>query len=168
MKQKLNEDERPGGTPEALQSDSALKELSEEAATFKADEFLNAQKLELTERQYVALIKTLELLESGGIRHDKFIDGKRFDMSHWIGNHYYCGTVCCIGGTATLLDGGKTTCNSIFHDDKGIFTSGYNLYTLFYGWGNVDVSEKRAAQQLRYYLETGACPADWAKKEVGE
>lgn len=169
-KQKLHETESRGVTPTALESDPALKELAERAKSLKLDIFLSAEELKLTERQRTALIKTLKLMESGGIRHDKVIDGKRFNMKEWINEGWGCGTICCIGGTASLLDGGPYDSAddmypSIFHNKRG-FTGTPALKRLFYEWGNRSPTAKRAGLQLRYYLKTGKCPIDWADKDT--
>lgn len=126
------------------------------------DKFLTAEELKLTERQHIALIKTLALMESGGINHEHMIDDRLFAMNCWADKHS-CGTICCIGGTASLLDGGpyESVIKSIFHDSKG-FTGTPDLYRLFYDWNfHKETPVKRAAKQLRTYLESGKCPNQW-------
>lgn len=72
--------------------------------------FRSAHRLDITDAQRDALIKTLALLESGALVHAPasigFSYGKtftgHFNMAEW--NHATdCGTVCCIGGTAELI-----------------------------------------------------------------
>jgi hypothetical protein len=167
----------------AFQADPALKELAQQAAekasALKVDKFLSAEQLKLTDRQRTALIKTLNLMETHGIDHEKHINGPtltgswRFDMREWVSPESTlkneCGTVCCIGGTASLLDGGpyaSSITNSIFHDQWGKLTGDQNLANLFYRWSKrgKKVTVDCASQQLRKYLETGMCPWDWADK----
>jgi hypothetical protein len=148
-----------------LQPDNKLKELAEKASAFNIDQFLSAKVLELTEHQRTALIDTLDLMESGGIDHENIIDGKRFTMIEWVLSTHDCGTVCCIGGTASLLAGGPYIfpgLKSIFHDENGEFTGNAQLNNLFYKWGGGNVTVERAAKQLRHYLETDTCSSDWA------
>lgn len=171
LKQKLNENGGPGET-RALQPDQALKELANRAKMLQADPFLSAEGLKLTERQRIALIKTLDLMEAHGIDNFKVIDGKRFNMNEWMNGTHSCSTVCCIGGTASLLDGGPYESESgtgysvsIFHSKRG-FTGSRALKRLFYDWGGGSPTVERAALQLRYYLKTGKCPIDWADKNI--
>lgn len=156
MKQKQTEAPESGASFNITETDSALTDLAERAkALLSQDSFLSYRKLRIRKRQRTALIKTLKLMEAKGISHKKFIDGRIFDMNHWNDPYVHtCGTTCCIGGTASLLAG-----------DDGLFDS-YNsisLENLFYEWGGDDVSVKRAAKQLRFFLETGECARNWAR-----
>jgi|SRR5882672_935653 len=173
MKQNQIETQNTRNSSSHLESDPKLKELAERAATFTTDEdqkneFMSAPELQLTEFQYTALIKTLDLMENGKISEKEYINDKRFNMSVWAQDKT-CGTVCCIGGTASLLAGEEYNYNAglrtIFHSkETGLFTGSMDLMNLFYYWGQVPVTVPRAAQQLREYLKTGKCPHNWAIK----
>lgn len=126
-----------------------------------AQSFLSADDLELSERQRDALIKTLVLLETGKLTHvhandisigfelDDYTNYKfsgYFNMAVWH-EHYNCGTVACIGGTAEMI--GQVEFN------PGISAA---LRELFYPRRHValaNVTVKQAAQALRNYLTTG-------------
>jgi hypothetical protein len=163
-----------GVNPKALEPDPTLKALADKAKALTTDKFLSAEELSLTERQRKALIDTLELMETRGIDNNKYINGKRFNMSHWITNYNgknraECGSICCIGGTASLLAGKRIKGeyeDSIFHDEAGNITVSTALANLFFNWGSGPVTVDRAAKELRNYLETANCPSNWAKKEV--
>ena len=181
MQRKVNSEanEGPGVKPRSFQSDYKLKALARKAGDLVKEtpenDFLSAKKLNLTERQRTALIKTLALMESGGIDENIFIDNKKFSMRSWIGKDvmHPCRTVCCIGGTATLLDGSprgefKSDIQSLFHDKYGILAGNNALYNLFYLWGPKAVTVERAAKQLRHYLNTDKCQIQWGLSETPE
>ena len=125
------------------------------------------KELGITEPQRAALVNTLELMETGKLRHISAKNvivapgyiafGGLFNMTYWIGyDNYNCGTVACIGGTAELVGGVE------FFD-----SATDNLNLLFYPSlrvGSVhpnEITVEQAARALRSYLETGR--AEWAK-----
>lgn len=123
--------------------------MSEKSATKSSTE------LGISEAHKTALMKTLEMLESGKLVHAQpvhwddhtkpFVD--QFNMSHWK-DQFDCGTVCCLGSMAEVV-GGVSFTNS----------DSLDLFTLF----NPDVSKedmnaitpKQAAAALLSYLTTG-------------
>lgn len=129
-----------------------------------AQSFKSAADLGITEPQRDALRKTLVLLETGKLRHVplKYWDDLEpmartftghFNMNYW-GNHHACGTVACIGGTASIVG------NVEFADMPRA------LDDLFYpnalnstAWA--DITTAQAATALRSYLTTGN--ANWAE-----
>jgi len=133
--------------------------------------FLSAKKLKLSKKQRCALLKTLAWLEAGKLDHENERN-LTFDMKHWNQGSYTrngknCGTVCCIGGAASILGD-----NAMYAFMRGYITK--ELGNLFYpgggatGLGWVDEGKKhpgwsastaQAAVALRGYLETGK--TDW-------
>lgn len=123
--------------------------------------FKSPKELGLTLKERDALIKTLLLMEAGKMVHIKDVGDNTvqsgeygFSMREWHMQHF-CGTVCCIGGTAELLGGLPT--HSLAIKSTGMASVGDNLdlYNLFYRWGGGSPSPERAAQVLRGYLTTG-------------
>jgi hypothetical protein len=122
--------------------------------------FLPAAQLGLAEKERDALIKTLLLMEAGKMVHvrssvqEKARDGEYpFRMATWR-EQRDCGTVCCIGGTAELIEGlpeaslaGKAHYMAL--------TGSVQLYNLFYRWGGGSPPPAKAAKVLRGYLTTG-------------
>ena len=135
------------------------------------DEFLSLSALRLSQVEFDALIKTLELIESGELSSRRFtyIGDERvvFDMDSWnTGRYIYkadftpeCGTAACIGGTAALISGD----DQLFQDIRLHMGKNINLYNLFYGYNNIrgKITPKRAGQKLREYLTTGECKSPW-------
>lgn len=132
--------------------------------------FKAAADLGITEPQKDALVKTLVLLETGGIVHaaqPPFGDlntettpafSGKFNMDNWSLTFDGCGTIACIGGTAELIGGVDFGSD---HDDlpKG-------LYGLFYpvsaGRDWEEITTAQAATALRSYLSTGDARWDLA------
>jgi hypothetical protein len=126
-----------------------------------AQSFKTAEELGLPEKQVEALKKTLVLLETGKLIHQKINDlftlderGEytgHFNMQTW-NKAIGCGTVCCIGGTAELIGGVE------------FLGTPDALYALFYPEtaDYQDITPSQAATALRSYLTTGK--ANW--KEV--
>ncbi len=130
-------------------------------------EFLSAKALGIEHAEWEALIKTLWWLEHGKLPHTEVenptfteffaysgtdtpkIDG--FNMLVWSSRGEECGTVCCIGGTASHFLGRKITMN-------------HSLFDLFHpyeisNWSKI--TPVHAAHALRNYLTTGR--AQWKK-----
>jgi len=150
---------QPANKIKTVGDDPKLKELADKAdKVLRKDTFLPASDLQVSDDYRDALIKTLELLERGGVYHygfDKYIKNKYpFNMDQWGG---HCGSVCCIGGTAQWILG---------HDvgvGRRIEGRPTQLNRLFFphhikdSWNNL--TPKVAAIALRTYLETGN--EDW-------
>lgn len=131
-----------------------------------AQNFKSAVDLRISEAQKDSLIKTLVLLETGGMRHSPCDFGYDFDatptftghfnMARWGNISSSCGTVACIGGTAELISG-------VSFDQ--IKLENENLRGLFYPislepiWHSITPAQ--AARALRSYLTTG--DAKWAE-----
>jgi hypothetical protein len=158
QKQKAN---KPEDIQPELKADEAMKAVVAKAKTVMKG-FKTAEELNLTQRQHKALVKTLELMEAGKVRHvkpnafDDFVfepNGKYvFNMSVWRQRNR-CGTVCCLGGTAEMLDG-----DLIFSHVFELPTHN-PLWQLFYKRTSENITDKQAAKALRGYLETGI--TDW-------
>ncbi len=138
--------------------------------------FLDRDALGLSEEQYCGLVKTLALLESGALDHENEEYGiARFDMRNWNSpmsmQNGNCGTVCCIGGTASHLMGSPNLYNDFTENDESCPYSLFerpNLLRVFYpnkeyfgrrdhpGWR---ATPQQAAMVLRHYLTTGK--GDW-------
>jgi hypothetical protein len=160
------------GVQGKLTTDEKAKEVAQLGADMLkklSNNFKSARQLKLTTKQYEALVKTLELIESGGMKfYKKFGEGKFgegplpeehvFNMSCWghIGAFHTCGSVCCIGGTAEVLV------------NERVFEGGHSnpgeLRELFYKWIG-DPTPEQAGKVLRHYLETGV--TDW-KRVMGD
>jgi len=135
-------------------------------------EFRTAKELQITEKQRCALVKTLQLLESGSMIHvTTLVSGDfyasldipltcHFNMRHWRSEDKSCGTICCIGGTAELV--GQV-------DLRRAVNKNIHLHDLFYPsipttkW--VKITPALAAVALRNYLFTG--DAKWTKTMEG-
>lgn len=132
-----------------------------------AQNFKSASALGITEPQKEALMKTLVLLETGKLVHEKtdsawFPDTGEdftghFNMRQWNAAVHGCGTVACIGGTAELV--GKVS----FQDDRSRMDAA--LTNLFMpepesSWN--DITPTQAAIALRSYLTTGDARWDLA------
>jgi len=132
--------------------------------------FKTAEQLGLRKDHYCALVKALDSLQKGTIRHVRnpkhlMGDGStvkvdRFNMSYWR-TEAACGTVGCIGGTAEVVGGLKmwslSECAGAMGDTSG-------LYNLFYpheldtpdgddDWGKI--TPKHAVKALQNYLTSG-------------
>ena len=124
--------------------------------------FKSPKELGLTPKEYSALIKTLLLMEAGKVVHAQDLDNQKlqdgeygFRMAVWRGR-YPCGTVCCIGGTAEMIEGLPDNSLGLkAHEMAGM--GDHEMYNLFYRWGAAggNPSPKKAAQVLRGYLTTG-------------
>lgn len=121
--------------------------------------------LRISESHKAALVKTLELLESGKLVHAQpahwdnhtkpFVD--QFNMAYWNDN-FDCGTVCCIGGTAEII-GGVT-----FHDCQT--EELFNLFNPDHECEMKDITPAQAAVALRSYLTVGEARWDLALNSV--
>lgn len=133
-------------------------------APVQTNKFLSGKKLNITAAHRDALIKTLEVMESGGIEWGppdlgllsvpkKAATGKYlFNMDRWpVTSLENCGTVACIGGNAEFITGVDFEYYRP-HD-------GGELRKLFYphastvSWHTITV--KQGAKALRNYLTTG-------------
>lgn len=143
-----------------------------------AQSFKTAEDLDISEKHREALIKTLALFESGEMRHISYDVRNRsltrdydasfsgnFNMQGWsvrvptdpipsdYGAQRDCGTIACIGGTASLIGG----VDFEIYASPGVRRS--SLWQLFYP--NVDIDQwdkitvEQAAMALRSYLTTG-------------
>lgn len=133
------------------------------------DSFKSAEELGINDRQRDALIKTLELMEAGKVKHVPYCElhkrsthnGYHFNMELWVRRGLTCGTVACLGGTAELIGGedlwNDTPWNKHKHPLKNLF------FGSIYDCGGVsgNTTDKQAAKALRGYLETGV--VDWKK-----
>lgn len=150
---------------------------------FLPTNFLSADVLGLTAKQHFGLVKTLELLESGKVKHyrerrdesfiepDQFphspfydLDEYRFNMGTWVSTveSVHCGTVACLGGTACLIMQDRDLFDKTFDTEN---RQSMILHDLFYpaqhmSYNNILPTE--AAVQLRKYLETGT--HDWMRR----
>jgi hypothetical protein len=141
-----------------------------------AHTYMSAADLQLTEPQREALIATLDLFESGEVRHVRedeyedweFIgDGEEasftglFNMRVWGADDapYTCGTVACIGGTAELI--GKVEFDG-WNVHKGLSHLFGPSESVVGDWD--DITVERAAKALRCFLITGT--ADWSVEPV--
>lgn len=128
--------------------------------------FKSAADLGIAEAQKDALMKTLVLLETGKMRHaesspipatQKKFSGQ-FNMANWTGVNE-CGTICCIGGTASIVG------NVDFNHNGQLPPA---LENLFYvhprppGCDWHDITPSQAATALRSYLTTGDARWDLA------
>lgn len=126
-----------------------------------AQSFMTAAQLNITDAQYDALKKTLVWFETGKSVHTKLeYRGRRrigsdaphrFNLALWIAE-YDCGTVACIGGTASLL--GKVSFDG-WVNHAGL-TNLFNPNIL-----KQNVTVEQAAQALRNFLQTGH--AGWGR-----
>jgi len=127
----------------------------------KSANFLPRETLGLSEPQYCGLVKTLALLESGELDHwNPELGFSHFDMAVWQKPATHnCGSVCCLGGTASMLMGR----HNIYGPGSWLCTNRPELFRVFYpngeffsrrhpGWHG---TTKEAAMVLRHYLETG-------------
>ncbi|WP_027583959.1 hypothetical protein [Bradyrhizobium sp. Ai1a-2] len=126
-------------------------------------DFLTSRQLRIDGWVRDALVTTLELLESGKMKHTQTDDVRYervpmvdrqfshdFNMGEWNFSHE-CGSICCIGGTAELLSGrGPHTIST---------TQTSELHELFYPDDietfYADITPAQAGQALRNYLTTG-------------
>ena len=124
--------------------------------------FKTAADLDITDKQYDALIMTLEKMESGEMKKTNSFQGIKqtkktefsglFNMAVWLGkSEHNCGTVGCIGGTSSLLakdknlwDGSK----SIPQVDELFFPSINNTNLMH-------ITIAQATQALRNFLTIG-------------
>lgn len=110
-----------------------------------ARSFLTPEKLNISDKQFNALVQVLGMLERGELPWHK-----KFDMTSWPTKGISCGTVGCIGFWA----------ESILEAE--IVSKDEELLQLFYA-DDFDLDEikpEHAAQALRNYLGTGK--ANWA------
>lgn len=128
--------------------------------------FKSHEDLGISKPEYDGLVKTLLLMENDQMYWihgdaEKEEGQYPFNMATWR-EHMDCGSVCCIGGTAELVEGLKpwslsTTSKSLLHKGSP------DLYRLFYEYGG-GVTPKIAAKALRGYLTTGK--TDWRKARL--
>lgn len=147
-------------------SDQTLKEAALKATQAldclnKVDQFKSAGELGLSQKSLDALIKTLEMLENGEIKHSSnplmvLNEGISFNMLTWR-THHNCGTVCCIGGTAQELGadfglrrGTPPELNKLFYmNETGSTQTGLPSDR------QMSITPEQAGKALRSYLETG-------------
>jgi len=128
-----------------------------------------AKELGLQDEHYCALVKALDALQKGTIRHvrnPRCIHGDgsglkvdRFNMSYWR-TEANCGTVGCIGGTAEVVGGLEMWSLGNAASDMG---DSSGLYNLFYpheldtpdddDWDKI--TPKHAVKALKNYLTSG-------------
>jgi hypothetical protein len=126
-----------------------------------AQSFKSAADLGITEPQRDALCKTLVLLETGKLTHsfafdfDREIDDEsklpfsgNFNMRYWT-EPGRCGTIACIGGTATLISGVKFG----YHSNNRLRDLFQPAFVAMNRWS--DITPAQAATALRSYLTTG-------------
>ena len=126
--------------------------------------FKTAAELGLSEDQRCGLIKALAYIEAGKITHinyedtrnesDKTDSAHRFNMGIWY-DHYPCGTVCCIGGTAEMLGSVGYPKTKIPFELRSLFGLVDDEFVFMH-----DITERQAGVALRGYLTTGK--TDWA------
>lgn len=144
--------------------------------------FKTARELGLKNKHYCALVKALDALQNGCIRHVKapgFLVGDgsdtkvdRFNMNFWR-TEASCGTVACIGGTAEVVAGLPMFSLSSVAEDMG---GDSGLYHLFYpheldrGEWNADswdkITTKHAIKALQNYLTSG--DPKWTEVMMGK
>lgn len=118
-----------------------------------------AHELGLTEEEHCALVKVLAALDDGRLNSEF---GIRFNMESWGG---YCGSACCIGGSAEAISGLRPGTLSASSGALA-FKGNRELQNLFFpyhhihGFGAWKATPKQAAKALRHYLTTGK--EDWA------
>lgn len=115
----------------------------------------SAAELGIPEAHRIALVKTLELLESGKLvhaqplhwmEHDRpFVD--QFNMGFW-NDKLDCGTVCCIGGAAEVL-GGVSLSDCATRELSELLHPDVSKEDM------KEITPKQAATALRAYLTTG-------------
>jgi hypothetical protein len=158
------------------QDDLQLKAVAAQAGAMaqklERPGFKTPQELGLTQLQFDSLVKVLELIENGRLKHGLFEESPRghtFNMTNWVVQHE-CGTIACLAGSAELIAGYPKASNKrVF---QGPVPDGTEIGKLFYcgatsrkDWSRCVekarfVSETQAAVVLRGYLETGK--ADWS------
>ncbi len=120
-----------------------------------ARNFLTPTELDISDKQFNALLQVLGMLERGELKmHHNWRKRKRepntkyFDMGKWPERH--CGSVGCIGFWAEKI--GKVNMSCV--PEK--------LDNLFYNYEATEneTTTEQAAQALRNYLSTGK--ANWA------
>ena len=127
--------------------------------------FKSAADLDLSEGQRDALVKTLNFMECGTIKHISLdnvaladddqtqVFTGLFNLSVWVDSDYRCGTVGCIGGTAELISG----VSFADWENKPRLQQLFNP-RLIHDFDSVTVEQ--AAKALRGFLTTGT--ADWS------
>src|SRR5688572_22689470 len=124
-----------------------------------AQNFMTAKDLQISEATRDALIKTLALMDSGGLVHkniDRLGIGTRrdlsfdglFNMGVWGVKYPTCGTVCCIRGTAQLISGQE------IGEDEWTYEMS-DLFLAIETDALESITVEQAAMALRSYLTTG-------------
>jgi len=128
---------------------------------------MTAKDLALEEKELVALISLLGLLEREELPHVKYHTLNKdnpinrntfgFNMAVW-SSATDCGTVCCLGGSAEIIGG--------FRQKHFCYTRNVELHELFYppigGYTRWKlITTEQAATALRNYLTTGK--ASWSE-----
>lgn len=129
-----------------------------------AQSFMTHTELGVTAEEHTALIKTLVLMETGKLIHERDIPAGsksdtgaftgHFNLGWWREHHESCGTICCIAGTAELI-------GNVSFDN---WTRNEGLAELFAPTSDLvwdDVSVAQAAFALRSFLSTGK--PNWAE-----
>lgn len=124
-----------------------------------AQNFKTPMALDIQDWEFEALLKVLGMLERGELRHvepgcsiSSYQFSGQFNMALWVADND-CGTVACIGGTASLIAGRKIRSRE---------TPG--LCGLFYPCLKTDwakITTEQAAIAVRNYLTHGE--ARWAE-----
>lgn len=131
------------------------------------------QELGITELEHTSLIKVLELLKSGALKHrPNDASGLDIPMAFNMGvtaDQGDCGSVCCIGGwTSVFMQGSQTDKNGLYlYDDhladRYVMEAQGALEKLFFPPQTEDgyeaITEVMAAEALENYLHTG--DAEW-------
>lgn len=124
--------------------------------------FKSHDELNIREQERAALIKTLVLLETGKLKHEKIPsnfepgDSKftgHFNMMMWE-VRAECGTIACLGGTAEMVGGIEF--GYVSHELAELFNPGGAPNP---AWSHITTAQ--AATALRSYLTTGS--ANWSE-----
>lgn len=145
--------------------DTKLKALAEKAGQIsKPDQFKSAEELNIPIGWRNRLIKLLELMEAGKLTHvpDFSRESKRFErpfnMMTW-DSTWYCGTVCCIGGSARINQREVLDNRNQFPELVKLFYVGSSSAGSMPP-GATGITVEQGATALRGYLETGV--ANWS------
>ena len=125
--------------------------------------------LNISDEEFVALVKVLGMLERGELRHGKnHARGgeKLFNMGtacrEDVDENHQCGTVACIGGWAATLMGKNHWGAMRYVLRRGKRNS--PLHALYYPpkYDMNCITTEQAAQALRNFLFGGKADPDWA------